>query len=101
GIGSVSKAGWRAAVIELNWRATHVLTGRRDLAIVPNSTIAKSKLVNVSLPAGIHGVTITVQLAAQTAPATGTEMLAHALLNCRLIVATPAPTATVHAIHDT
>src|SRR5437899_2445023 len=32
-------------VIEMNWRATHVLTGRRDLAIVPNSTIAKSKIV--------------------------------------------------------
>src|SRR3984893_8139298 len=30
-------------VVEMNWRATHVLTGRRDLAIVPNSTIAKSK----------------------------------------------------------
>jgi len=93
--------GLEGRVIELNWRATHVLTGRRDLAIVPNSTIAKSKLVNVSLPAGIHGVTITVQLAAQTAPATGTEMLAHALLNCRLIVATPAPTITVKAINAT
>ena len=27
-------------VIEMNWRATHVLTGKSDLAIVPNSTIA-------------------------------------------------------------
>jgi small-conductance mechanosensitive channel len=34
-------------VIELNWRTTHVLTARRDLAIVPNSTIAKSKIVNL------------------------------------------------------
>ena len=80
---------------------THVLTGRRDLAIVPNSTIAKSKIVNVSAPSGLHGVTITVQLAATTTPATGTEMLAHALLNCRLIVATPAPTITVKSITAT
>jgi small-conductance mechanosensitive channel len=29
--------GW---VIEMNWRATHVLTSRQDLAIVPNSIIA-------------------------------------------------------------
>src|SRR5215471_4555890 len=27
-------------VIEMNWRATHVLAGKSDLAIVPNSTIA-------------------------------------------------------------
>src|SRR5215467_438763 len=93
--------GLEGRVLELNWRATHVLTGRRDLAIVPNSTIAKSKIVNVSSPSGLHGVTITVQLAATTTPATGTELLAHALLNCRLIVATPAPTITVKSINAT
>src|SRR5215471_8570916 len=93
--------GLEDCVLELNWRATHVLTGRRDLPIVPNSTIAKSKIVNVSSPSGLHGVTITVQLDATTAPATATELLGHALLNCRLIVATPAPTITVKAINAT
>src|SRR5215510_8848448 len=88
-------------VLELNWRATHVLTERRDLAIVPNSTIAKSRIVNVSSPTGLHGVTNAVQLDTKTAPATGTEILTHALLNCRLLVATPAPTITVKAIHAT
>src|SRR5215467_580793 len=60
--------GLEDCVLELNWRATHVLTGRRDLPIVPNSTIDKSKIVNVSSPSGLHGVTITVQLTVQTAP---------------------------------
>src|SRR5262249_26505309 len=32
------EGGLDGRVIEMNWRATHVLTGRRDLAIVPNST---------------------------------------------------------------
>src|SRR5262249_60961129 len=68
--------GLEGRVLELNWRATHVLTGRRDLAIVPNSTIAKSKLVNVSSPSGLHGVTITVQLPAPTRPPTGPKRLA-------------------------
>src|SRR5436305_199151 len=49
-------------VLELNWRATSILTGRRDLAIVPNSTIAKSKIVNVSSPSGVHGTSVTVQV---------------------------------------
>src|SRR5499427_8085537 len=90
--------GLEGRVLELNWRATHVLTGRRDLAIVPNSTIAKSKIVNVSSPSGIHGVTITVQLDAKTSPAIGTELLERALLNCRLIVRSPSPTVTVRSI---
>jgi len=95
------EGGTDGRVIEMNWRATHVLTGRRDLAIVPNSTIAKSRIVNVSSPSGIHGVTITVQLDARTPPAAGAEILQHAILNCRLIVATPAPTVTVKSINAT
>ncbi|HUC11223.1 MAG TPA: mechanosensitive ion channel family protein [Stellaceae bacterium] len=85
-------------VIEINWRATHVLTAKRDLAILPNSTIAKAKIVNASSPSGIHGMTVTVQLAANTPPATGVEILQQAVLNTRLILATPAPLIAVKTI---
>jgi small-conductance mechanosensitive channel/CRP-like cAMP-binding protein len=88
-------------VIELNWRATYILTGRRDLAIVPNSTIAKSKIVNVSSPSGLHGTAITVQVEARTSPSRCSEILEHAIRNSRLIVATPAPTITIKAINAT
>lgn len=83
--------GTEGRVIEMNWRATHVLTGRRDLAIVPNSTIAKSKIVNASSPSGVHGTTISVQLATKTPPQVGVDILERAILNCRLIVAAPSP----------
>jgi small-conductance mechanosensitive channel/CRP-like cAMP-binding protein len=85
-------------VIEMNWRATHVLTAKRDLAIVPNSTIAKAKIVNASSPTGIHGMTVTVQLAAKTPPEASAEILRHAILNTRLILATPAPLVVVKSI---
>ena len=52
------EGGTDGRVIEMNWRATHVLTAKRDLAIVPNSTIAKAKIVNASSPPGIHGMTV-------------------------------------------
>ena len=84
-------------VIEMNWRAT-VLTAKRDLAIVPNSAIAKAKIINSSSPSGIHGVTVTVQLDAGTAVATGSEILRRAVLSTRLILATPAPSVAVKSI---
>jgi small-conductance mechanosensitive channel/CRP-like cAMP-binding protein len=93
------EGGTDGRVIELNWRATTILTARRDLAIVPNSSIAKSKIVNVSSPSGLHGTTITVQVDARTSPARCSEILEHAIRNSRLIVATPAPTITVKAIN--
>jgi small-conductance mechanosensitive channel/CRP-like cAMP-binding protein len=85
-------------VIEMNWRATHVLTAKRDLAIVPNSTIAKAKIVNASSPSGIHGMTVTVQLEPKTTPAASAEILQHAVLNTRPILATPAPAIAVKSI---
>src|SRR5580704_11236907 len=93
------EGGTEGRVIEMNWRATHVLTGRRDLAIVPNSTIAKSKIVNVSSPSGLHGTAVTVQLASKTPPLTGIEILGRAILNCRLIVSAPAPLIAVKSIN--
>src|SRR5580704_6950617 len=93
------EGGTEGRVIEMNWRATHVLTGRRDLAIVPNSTIAKSKIVNVSSPSGMHGSTVAVQLATETLPSAGVEILERAILNCRLIVSAPAPLIAVKSIN--
>jgi small-conductance mechanosensitive channel/CRP-like cAMP-binding protein len=85
-------------VIEMNWRATHILTAKRDLAIVPNSTIAKAKIVNASSPSGIHGMTVAVQLGGKTSPAAAADILKQAILNTRPILATPAPLVAVKSI---
>ncbi len=90
--------GTEGHVLEMNWRATHVLTSRQDLAIVPNSTIAKSKIVNVSFPSSTHGITVAVQLESRTPPASGVNILELAVLNCRSILAVPRPTVRVVSI---
>jgi len=95
------EGGTEGRVNKMNWRAIHVLTGQRDLAVVPNSTIAKSRIVNVSSPSGVHGVTVTVQLDAKASPSTGCEIPENATLNCRLIVRAPAPTVTIKSITAT
>jgi small-conductance mechanosensitive channel/CRP-like cAMP-binding protein len=93
------EGGTDGRVIEMNWRATSILTAKRDLAIVPNSAIAKVKIVNASSPSGVHGTSVTIQLDAKTSPARGVEILEHATRNSRLILATPAPAITVKAIN--
>jgi small-conductance mechanosensitive channel/CRP-like cAMP-binding protein len=95
------EGGTDGRVIEMNWRATHVLTGKRDLAIVPNSTIAKSKIVNTSSPSGVHGMTVTVQFDRKATPAAGVKILEQALLNSRLVLTHPAPWITVKSITGT
>ncbi len=90
------EGGTEGRIVELNWRATHVLTARQDLAIVPNSTIAKSKIVNLNYPSALHGITIEVRLSAP--PASGKAILELALLNSQLIMTYPAPSVLVSSI---
>jgi small-conductance mechanosensitive channel len=89
------EGGTEGQVIELNWRATHILTSQRDLAIVPNSVIAKSKIVNVSYPSRDHGVSITIRLDNHGTPSANANILRQALLNSRRILAFPKPSILV------
>jgi small-conductance mechanosensitive channel/CRP-like cAMP-binding protein len=81
-------------VIETNWRATHILTGNQDVAIIPNSVIAKSRLVNCSTPTMIHGASIRVRLEPSLTPAAGCNLLREVLLGSTHILRTPEPTVT-------
>jgi small-conductance mechanosensitive channel/CRP-like cAMP-binding protein len=82
-------------VIETNWRATHILTGNQDVAIIPNSVIAKSKLVNCSTPTKIHGSSIRVKLEPSLTPAAGCNLLKEVLLGSTHILRTPEPSVTI------
>jgi CRP-like cAMP-binding protein len=82
-------------VIETNWRATHILTGNQDAAIIPNSIIAKSRLVNCSTPTKTHGTSIRVKLEPSLTPAAGCNLLNEMLLGSTQILRTPEPTVTI------
>jgi small-conductance mechanosensitive channel/CRP-like cAMP-binding protein len=85
-------------VIETNWRATHILTGNQDVAIIPNSVIAKSKLVNCSTPTRTHGASIRVKLEPSLTPVAGCNLLKEVLLGSTYILRTPEPSVTIRDI---
>lgn len=90
--------GLQGRVIETNWRATQILTDSKDLAIVPNSIIAKAKLVNASKPTETHGLTVIVRLDPTVTPSRGCAALQTALLGCNRILRTPAPSVTIRTL---
>src|SRR3984885_4536953 len=55
-------------VVQVNWRSTQIATGHNNIAIVPNSIIAKARLINRSSPTPMRGETISVRLDASAAP---------------------------------
>jgi small-conductance mechanosensitive channel/CRP-like cAMP-binding protein len=87
--------GMQGSVIETNWRAVHILTGSHDVAIIPNSVIAKAKLINCSSPTRIHGASIRVKLEPSLSPAAGCHLLKDVLLGSTYILRAPEPSVTI------
>ncbi|HEX4179698.1 MAG TPA: mechanosensitive ion channel family protein [Caulobacteraceae bacterium] len=85
-------------VIETNWRATHILTANRDEAIVPNSLIAKSRLVNCSSPSKSRGASLRIRLEPSLTPGAGLDLLRAVLLSCAHIQRAPEPTVAIKDI---
>ncbi|CAN7423260.1 mechanosensitive ion channel family protein [Rhizobium rhizogenes] len=85
-------------VVETNWRATHLLNGTNDLVVIPNSTLAKTRITNLSSPDESHGVTITVRIQPTTQPNVIAEVMRNVLISCNAIQKTPEPSVMVNSI---
>ncbi|MFY9960754.1 mechanosensitive ion channel domain-containing protein [Pseudomonas sp.] len=92
---SISIDGTEGKVIDIDWRATRLLTGNGSLAVIPNSVAAKAKLLNFSQPNDIHGVSITVVVPAKVRPRRVLDALEKTLQGTRLLLATPKPKVTI------
>lgn len=84
--------GIEGRVVQTNWRSTHLLNGSNDLVVVPNSDLAKARLINLSSPSRSHGMSVMVRLAPTTNPNTMAEVLHSALDSSNVILRTPEPT---------
>jgi small-conductance mechanosensitive channel len=91
----VSIDGVEGKVLEMNWRATHLLTSQGDVMIVPNAIAAKSKITNSSRPAALHGLTITLEITPEARPGVVLDALGRAVKSVRAVLADPAPSAVV------
>lgn len=91
----VSIDGVEGKVMEMNWRATHLLTSQGNIVIVPNAVAAKTKITNNSRPPTLHGVTILLEISPEARPSVVLGALERALTGSRVVIADPAPYAQV------
>lgn len=90
--------GIQGRVLETNWRATHLLNGTNDLVIIPNSALAKARLVNFSDPDETHGISLTVRIEPVKSPATIEETMRLVLLSSNSILRIPAPSVSIKSM---
>jgi small-conductance mechanosensitive channel len=90
--------GSEGLVIETNWRATHLLNGSNDLVVLPNSSLAKAQLTNMSSPNRSHGVKLRIRLVPTMAPSGIDKIMRTVLLSSNSIMPTPAPTTEIKSL---
>ncbi|AHF68861.1 MULTISPECIES: mechanosensitive ion channel family protein [Pseudomonas] len=87
--------GIEGKVTDIDWRATHLLTGAGSTAVVPNSVAAKAKIVNLSRPTHMHGVSISIQVPNHIRPRRVLDALDRTLQGSSSLLLSPAPKAVL------
>lgn len=78
-------------VVHLNWRSTHIATAQDNIAVVPNSVIAKSRMINRSAPSPVRGEAVSIELDPSAPPEHCLGVLEAAVRACGGLLTTPAP----------
>ncbi|WP_028744878.1 mechanosensitive ion channel family protein [Rhizobium mesoamericanum] len=82
-------------VVQLNWRSVRIHTDGNDVAIIPNSLIAKAEIVNRSFPTERRAASVDVHCPECALPERVVETLLQATLLCPNILETPPPSAVI------
>lgn len=82
-------------VVQMNWRSIRILTDGDDVAIVPNSVVAKSDIVNRSSPTRVRSAFIELSCPAASDPERVIDALKQATLLCPPILPVPASSAVL------
>ena len=93
------EGGLEGHVVQVNWRSTQIATGQSNIAVIPNSIIAKARLVNRSAPTQMRGDSVEVRLDAGAIPERCAAALLSATRACRLLRANPPPAVSCTGLH--
>ena len=85
------EGGIEGQVVDVNWRSTRIATVDNNLAVIPNSVIAKARLVNRSAPTPRRGSSVDIKLDPRDDPERCAATLIAAVRNCATILDEPAP----------
>jgi CRP-like cAMP-binding protein len=88
-------------VVQMNWRSIRILTDGDDVAIVPNSVVAKSDIVNRSSPTRVRSAFIELSCPATSNPEHVVDALKQATLLCPPILPVPLSSAVLTCLGAT
>ncbi len=82
-------------VIEMNWRSIRVQTDGEDVATIPNSIVARSQIINRSVPTERRAASVDIPTLSSARSDQLIELAQHAILLCPTILPTPEPSVFI------
>ena len=92
------EGGIEGTVRQVNWRSTQIATFDGNVAIVPNSIIAKARLINRSEPTPRRSDSVDIKVDPNAPPPSCAAALEAAVRNCGSILDQPAPTVLCRSL---
>ena len=92
------EGGIEGRVVQLNWRSTQIATAQDNIATIPNSIMAKARMINRSAPTLIRSDTVSLALDPAANPELCQTTLEAALLACAIPMQHPKPTIRCSAL---
>lgn len=91
----ISIDGTEGKVVEIDWRATHLLTSQGSTVVIPNSVAAKTKVHNFSRPYDVTGVSISLKVATQVRPRRVLDALEKTVQGISALLPSPKPKVAI------
>jgi len=85
-------------VIEMNWRSIRIQTDGEDVATIPNSIVARSQIINRSVPTERRAASIDIPTLSSASSEQLMELARQAVLLCPAILVHPEPSVVVKHI---
>ncbi|MBI6628822.1 mechanosensitive ion channel family protein [Pontibaca salina] len=90
----------RGKVIEIGWRTTRILTRDSAYTILPNSQIARQRIINYSAPKPQYRAQIAITLDHTLPISTARELMLEAVKKAKLIQQDPSPDVRVRSYDE-
>lgn len=82
-------------IVQMNWRSIRVQTDDEDIAIIPNSVVAKGRIINRSVPTPRRAASVDIPVLSSARSETLIELIRQAILLSPMMLSSPAPSITL------
>jgi small-conductance mechanosensitive channel len=82
-------------IVQMNWRSIRVQTDGEDIAMIPNSIVARSQIINHSVPSPRRAASVDIPVQSTVRSELLMDLIHQAVFLCPALLAEPTPSVSI------